>query len=168
MAGLGFCATDALSGEKFARLNRWGWVIRIISYLGLTIGLVATMKAFVSLSGFWEDEFFPITFINERLPYFFVAVCRLDIHPPFYYLQEKLWGAIFTTDKGLLLNSVAWHVVSCVVVFRVGRAWLGSATGVLGAAFYALVPQVVWASVTLRPYGDREPVDIRLFEHRAH
>jgi mannosyltransferase len=134
-------------------MGRYDKLLRIAACLALVAGLAATLKAFISLDGFWEDEFFPITFINEPFPSFFVAVARLDQHPFLYFLQVKVWALLFSGDKGLLLNSVAWHLVSCLAIFFVGRAWLGVATGLLAAAVYAVVPQVVWASVTLRAYS---------------
>lgn len=127
--------------------------LRIMASLALGIGIAATLLAFYSLDGFGEDEFFQITFMNEGFPHFFVQFVRLDQHPAFHFLQMKLWGTLFSSDKGLLLNSVVWHLISVCVIFWVGRAWLGLSAALLAAAFYVLAPQVVSASVSLRFYS---------------
>lgn len=119
----------------------------------IIVGIAATLWGFFSLDGFWEDEIFQVAFLNEALPHFFVQVARLDQHPPFHFLQLKLWAQFFSSDKGLLLNSVAWHLVSCLAIFLVGRWWLGTTVGLLAAAFFALVPQAIYASVNLRMYA---------------
>ena len=128
-------------------------LLRLVAGLALAIGLAATLRGFFALDGFWEDEFFQITFMNEGMPHFFVTVLRLDQHPAFHFLQLKLWGLLFSSDKGLLLNSLLWHLVSCGVIFAVGRAWLGTSAALIAAAFFALAPQVVSSSVALRMYA---------------
>ena len=127
--------------------------IQILAFIALLVGLMATILGFYSRDGFSEDEFFEIAFINEGWAHFLVQVARLDQHPPLHYLQVKLWGAFFSSDKGLLLNSLVWHFVSCAVIFWVGRAWLGATAALLAVAFYVLAPQVVSASVSLRMYA---------------
>ena len=128
-------------------------LISAAALLGLLLGLAATGYTFVHRSGFNEDEFFQLTFLNEGLPQFFSLFLRLDQHPPFHFLQLIPWAAVSTGDGWMLFNSVAWHGVSCLVIWAVGRAWLGSTAGLLAAALYALMPQVVSASTTLRFYA---------------
>lgn len=116
------------------------------------VGLAASFNAYLSVPSFWEDEFYQVTFANEPFSKFIFAVARLDVHPFFHYLQLKVWAEFFQSDKGLLVNSLFWHFVSCGVIFYVGRAWRGVLVGLLAVAFYVLIPQVVWASATLRMY----------------
>ena len=128
-------------------------LLRIVAGAALLIGFAATLRVFLLKDGFGEDEFFQIAFINESIPYFFVQIARLDQHPPFHFLQLKMWAEFFSSDSGLLFNSIAWHGISCATIFWVGRAWLGVTAGLIAAALYALVPQVVSASVELRFYS---------------
>lgn len=128
-------------------------ILMTLCAIAILTGLLATLKSFSFIEGFWEDEFYPIAFINESYSSFVFSVTRLDIHPPLHYFQLKLWAELFPGDKGLLFNSVFWHLVSCLVIFQVGRAWKGLFAGLLGLSTYALIPQVVWASVTLRQYA---------------
>ena len=123
------------------------------SGLALLVGLAVSLRMFWLRDGFSEDEFFQLTFINEALPQFFVQFVRLDQHPPFHFLQLKLWGLVSQADSWMLLNSLAWHLVSCAIIFAVGRAWQGRNAGLLAVALYALLPQVVGASATLRFYS---------------
>lgn len=124
----------------------------VLAAIAIFIGLAASIHAFHSVPGFWEDEFYQVTFANESISKFIFAVARLDIHPFFHYLQLKVWAEFFPSDKGLLANSLFWHFISCGVIFYVGRAWRGVLVGLLAVAFYVLIPQVVWASATLRMY----------------
>ena len=128
-------------------------ILMTLCAIAILTGLVATLKSFSFIEGFWEDEFYPIAFINESYSSFVFSVARLDIHPPLHYFQLKLWAELFPGDKGLLFNSVFWHLVSGLVIFQVGRAWKGLLAGLLAVSIYALVPQMVWASVTLRQYA---------------
>lgn len=119
----------------------------------LVAGLVASLRTYLNRDGFNMDELFQVAFINTPLPGFFAQFIRLDQHPPFHFLQLVPWSAVSDSDAWLLFNSVAWHLVSCAVIAWVGRAWLGATAGLLAAALYALMPQVVMASATLRFYA---------------
>ncbi|MBT3067046.1 glycosyltransferase family 39 protein [Rhodoferax sp. U11-2br] len=127
--------------------------LQLFATLALIVGLAAVLMSFLQWNGFWEDEIFQVAFLNERLPYFFVEIARLDQHPPFHFLQLKFWALFFNSDKGLLLNSIAWHLVSCLVIFWVGRQWLGTTAALLAVALFALTPQVASAAVNLRMYA---------------
>lgn len=127
--------------------------LRWAAALALTVGLAAALRLFLGRSGFNEDELFQVTLINEGLPHFFVAIARLDQHPFFHFLQLKLWSVFSVGDTWLLLNSLTWHVVTCFVIFQVGRSWRGVTAGILAVGLYALVPQVIGQSVTLRMYA---------------
>jgi hypothetical protein len=85
----------------------------ITAFAALVVGLAATLMGFFSRDGFLEDEVFQADFMNEQLPYLFAEVAGLDQHPPLHAMQLKLWGSMFTNDKGLLLNSVVWNMVNC-------------------------------------------------------
>lgn len=134
---------DLMKPEKF---------LMVFAAIAVFIGLAASVNAFQSIPGFWEDEFYQVTFANEPFSKFIFAVARLDVHPFFHYLQLKVWAEFFPSDKGLLANSLFWHFVSCGVILYVGRAWRGVLVGMLAVAIYVLIPQVVWASATLRMY----------------
>ena len=126
-----------------------GWV----AGLGLLIGLVCTVYTFLQRDGFNEDEIFQLVFVNEPMPTFFSLFLRLDQHPPFHYLQLVPWSMVSSSDVWMLLNSLVWHGVSCLVIWAVGRAWLGQSAGLLAAALFALMPQVVSSATTLRFYA---------------
>ena len=127
--------------------------LQLLAGLALLFGLAVSVWVFMGRDGFSEDEFFQLTFINESLPRFFVQFVRLDQHPFFHFLQLKLWGLVSDGDTWMLANSLVWHLLSCAVLVYVGRAWQGWATGLLAAAMYVLLPQVVAASVSLRMYA---------------
>jgi hypothetical protein len=127
--------------------------LQLFATLALVVALAAVAKSFLLWDGFWEDEFFQVAFLNEKLPYFFVEIARLDQHPPFHFLQLKLWSLFFSSDQGLLLNSIAWHLASCFVIFMVGRRWLGTTAALVAVALFALSPQVASAAVNLRMYA---------------
>lgn len=127
-------------------------ILAAFAAVAFLMGLAASFNVYLSVPGFWEDEFYQVTFANEPFTKFIFAVARLDVHPFFHYLQLKVWAELFPSDKGLLANSIFWHFISCGVIFYVGRAWRGATVGLLAVAIYVLIPQVVWASATLRMY----------------
>lgn len=128
-------------------------VLKAASVAALLFGLAVSVLFLLRRDGFGEDEFFQLTFVNEPLPRFFVLFLRLDQHPFFHFLQLKLWALVSEADGWMLANSLAWHLLSCGVIFLVGRAWQGARAGLLAAALYVLLPQVVGASITLRMYA---------------
>ncbi|WP_395701274.1 hypothetical protein [Aquabacterium sp.] len=129
-----------------------GWLPGLAA-LALLIGLAAAVYGFIGRSGFNEDEFFQLTFVHEPLSSFLLLFLRLDQHPPFHFLQLMPWAAISENDHWMLANSLLWHGISCAVIWAVGRAWLGRTAGWLAVAFFALMPQAISASNTLRFYA---------------
>jgi len=127
--------------------------LRVLAVAALLFGLGVSVHFFLARDGFSEDEFFQLTFVNEALPRFFVQFLRLDQHPFFHFLQLKLWRVVSDSDGWMLANSLAWHLLSCVTVLLVGRAWQGLGVGLVAAALYALLPQVIGASISLRMYA---------------
>lgn len=125
----------------------------VAASLALVVGLATTIRLAFQHAGFNEDDFFQLAFINEAFPHFFVQFVRLDQHPPFHFLQLKVWALVSDSDSWLLANSVVWHLVSCLTIFLVGRAWLGTPAACLAVAMFALTPQVVTASTSLRMYA---------------
>lgn len=121
--------------------------------LALLAGLTVVLRMFLARQGFSEDEFFQLAFVNEKLPHFFVQFFRLDQHPPFHFLQLKLWSIFSAADGWMLLNSVLWHLISCATLYVVARRWLGKSAALLAVALYALIPQVVFSATSLRFYA---------------
>ncbi len=132
--------------------RRWSG-LQALAVLALLVGLAAAVYGFVVRNGFNEDEFFQLTFVHEPLSSFLLLFLRLDQHPPFHFLQLIPWAAISENDRWMLANSLLWHGISCAVIWAVGRAWLGTTAGWLAAALFALMPQAISASNTLRFYA---------------
>lgn len=130
-----------------------GWLVPAVCVAGLVIGLLAAVLTFVGRDGFNEDELFQLAFVNQPLPGFFMQFVRLDQHPFTHFLQLVPWSWLSQSDTWMLGNSLAWHLVSCAVIWWVGRAWLGGSAGLLAAALFALTPQAVMQSATLRFYA---------------
>lgn len=128
-------------------------LLTAVSVLALLVGLAATGHAFLTRSGFNEDEFFQLSFVNQPFPGFFLQFLRLDQHPPFHFLQLVPWSAVSQADGWMLSNSLLWHGLSCLTLWLVGRAWLGAPAAWMAVALYALTPQVITAATTLRFYA---------------
>ncbi len=128
--------------------------LRLLVAVALVAGLGAALRFFASRGSLWEDEIIAITHGNEPLPRFFVETLRNDIHPPLFFLQLDGWRALGGDgDRWALANSLAWAVVSLVVIFVVARRLHGPRAGWFAAALFAVLPSFAWSAGTLRMYA---------------
>ena len=129
------------------------WLNRVAG-LALLLALAVALRTFIQRDAFSDgDEIYQLAFVNEPLKTFLALFLRLDQHPPLHFLQLKLWSLVSDQDGWMLANSLVWHGLSCLAIWAVGRAWLGQSAGLLAAALYALLPQVVVSATTLRFYA---------------
>ena len=56
--------------------------------LGLALGIAVLLRLHdLTRSGLWMDELWAATYSQLGLKDLLVAVVRLDVHPPFYYMR---------------------------------------------------------------------------------
>lgn len=127
---------------------------RILPLLGICVGLVALIHYFSLRNTLWEDEVIALTHTFQPVPSFFIQILRNDIHPFFYFLLLKGW-MLFSPGNGYwaLASSLAFTVVSAVVVYRVGRAISGNAAALWASAIFLLLPTTALGAGNLRMYG---------------
>lgn len=134
--------------------DRYWRAERILLSVALLIGIGSALRLFLGGGSLWQDEIIAVTHTLEPLPYFFVEVLRHDIHPFFYFLVLKAWGALFPdTDQWLLASSLAGAAFSLAVIAVVTYRLYGTRAMYWAVALYALLPAFAWSASTLRMYA---------------
>jgi mannosyltransferase len=117
----------------------------------LAVGLAMRLLG-VGREGLWLDEIHSASYANLSWFETIVACLRFDVHPPFYYLQLNAWSAVSHSDAWLMFNSVAFGMVTLVIVFAVTRRRYGTTAGLIALAFCAVMGSEVYFANELRPY----------------
>jgi hypothetical protein len=91
------------AGDDTDAAPRW---LPWLAAAALLWGAAVAVRMALLRTGFSEDEFFQLSFVNEPLPTFFTQFVRLDQHPFFHFLQLKLWGLVSHADGWMAANSM--------------------------------------------------------------
>jgi mannosyltransferase len=129
-----------------------GWMWGLAAFLIASLALVLRCKA-LGVDGLWQDEVFGASFANLNPLEVLIAVLRFDIHPPFYYLQLKLWSLPSVTDEWLLANSVAWSMGALLAATYGVYRLAGPATALLAATLLAVSGSEIYYATELRMYA---------------
>jgi mannosyltransferase len=130
--------------------ERTAWLVLAVAII---VGLALRLHD-LTADGLWLDELWGATFAQLGLRDLMVAVIRLDVHPPLYYLQLKLWAALFgASDAALLANSVFWSTLTIAAAFVAARRVLGLETAVMAACLTAVAGGEVYYAHELRMYA---------------
>ncbi len=128
------------------------WIGWLAAFLVTSLALVLRCRA-LGVDGLWQDEVFGASFANLNPLEVIVAVLRFDIHPPFYYLQLKLWSLPSVTDGWLLANSVAWSMGTLLAATYGVYRLAGPATALLAATLLAVSGSEIYYATELRMYA---------------
>ncbi len=126
-------------------------------YAGLGLVLTAAFLIRVhdlTTGGLWMDELWAATFVQLGIKDLLVAVIRLDLHPPFYYIQLRAWAALFgNTDTALLLNSVFWSLATLVAIHAATHRIIAPAAALPATILAAVAAGEVYYAQELRMYA---------------
>jgi len=118
----------------------------------ISLGLFLRCTA-LGLDGLWMDEVFSASFANLNPLEIIIAVLRFDIHPPFYYLQLKLWSLPSVSDFWLLANSIAWSLGTLIIAAYGAYRLSGARAALLTAALLAVTGSEIYYATELRMYA---------------
>lgn len=109
--------------------------------MGAWVAALAVLHVVLALPALsdsvWLDE--AVTIQLCRLPLSLHTTITNDATPPVYYLVAHAWGALFGCgDTGLRILSLAFSVLSGVLLFDLGRRWLGLEAGVIASVLFAV------------------------------
>ena len=102
----------------------------------------------------WDDEMFTLKVLAHSVSEW-RKVFGNEGHPPFYFLQLRLWSLVVGSSLAALrANSAAWGTASVAAFYR----WLSirrrpRSVAILGAALLAVSPFHVAYSQEMRPYA---------------
>ena len=130
---------------------RWFVLLLLALFLLSAAWLRLYHLGFYSL---WHDESF--TWFFTRFPWSqMLAALRADgVHPPIYYLLEKiLSGILGSNEGGLRTFSVAVDLVSILLAIWLGWLCNGPLGGLVSGWFWAFNPFTLWYAQEARPYA---------------
>jgi hypothetical protein len=119
------------------RAHRWReWAV----FLAIVIIGLALRAWGIGRESYWLDEAYSVA-IARLSPAGTIAETAKDVHPPFYYLLLHYWQLIWgESEAATRAMSSLFGLGTIVLLWRVGRSWLGPGTGLLAAAFIAVAP----------------------------
>ncbi|WP_428562663.1 MAG: glycosyltransferase family 39 protein [Solidesulfovibrio sp. DCME] len=130
------------------------WLDNRSCILALLAGIAFVVRAY-HLDGpsMWGDEIFGPIMATKPLAYLMRWNWLEDVHPPLFYFVMKGVLALSHSDFALRLPAVACGVLSVLVMYRVGEAWLDKDAGLLAAAVLAVTPAHLYLSRVVRFYS---------------
>lgn len=116
----------------------------VILFLAILLRLVNLNQSF------WLDEAAQVIESARPLAHQFNIVS--DFHPPLYHLILHFWLIFGKSEIWVRLPSVLFGLISIYLTYRLGKALLAPAAGLLSALFLAVSPYHIWYSQEARPY----------------
>jgi len=132
------------------RRHRWVW-LTIVSIVLAAIWLRLYHLGNYSL---WLDESHTWLFARSSWEQFLPALRLTGVHPPFYFIIEKLIvGLVGDSEWNLRIFSVVADLAATLLACWLG--WeIGSVGGALAAGwFWAFNPFIIWYAQDARPYA---------------
>ncbi|MDP2902088.1 MAG: hypothetical protein Q8N96_03145 [Methylovulum sp.] len=134
--------------DKVTLSRTWILIFTVVFVLALVLRCRA-----LGVDGLWMDEVFGASYVNLNIFEILVAVLRFDIHPPFYYLQLKLWSLPSSNDIWLLMNSVVWSMLTLLTTTYGVYRLAGSIAALIAAALVAVLGSEIHYAMELRMYS---------------
>ena len=102
----------------------------------------------------WSDEVVVFNYISDNLLYDIKKMVIEDIHPPFYYLLQRVTLGFFgSSPLSLRLVSLISGVISVLLLFFIGKRLFGFRGGMAASLFLALSPFNIFYSQQARMYS---------------
>jgi mannosyltransferase len=121
----------------------------------LAIACIGILLRFynLSLKPLWYDELIAVTLSTLPVSDILVNLRKIEVHPPPYYLQLKLWMLFSTSDIWIKLNSLMWNIFALVSLFYTTRSIFGRRISIAASILFALSPFAVFYAQEARPYS---------------
>ena len=126
-------------------------------YQWFTLFLILLLGAFLrfynlGMLPFWIDETFTIRYTS--LPFEDLIFQILDIHPPIYYIIQKIWNNLFGVDEYSVRSlSAVIGTLSIIITYVLGRNLFGRSGGLIAAALLATSAIHIQYSQEARAYA---------------
>lgn len=118
------------------------------------IGLLAfVLRAlFLGRKSLWMDEGFSVWMASHTLPELFKLIPH-DAHPFIFYTFLHFWMKGGDSEAYLRFPSVICGVISCLVIYALGKELLGEKQGILTAVFWACAMIALNSETDVRMYA---------------
>jgi 4-amino-4-deoxy-L-arabinose transferase-like glycosyltransferase len=158
--------TDKISGQHLQNKQKGGtqaWGSRFFAWrfshwiLGLIVFIVALGFDLYRLGtpSIWFDEAFSVELARQPLPHLWSLIFGPEPNMELYYLFLHFWlkatglFGLNPTEVVVRFPSAIFAALSSVVVFAIGRRFLGNMGGIVSACFYLLNDlQLIYAQQT--------------------
>lgn len=145
--------TVRLRNSRRRALRRTGVAVGILCLMALAFFLRVYQLDAQSL---WFDDYNSFVHLDKADFAKYVAAVREDNaeHTPVYFVLEYLWARVAgATPWRVRLLSVLLGVSGIPLLYALGRFTVGRGGALLGCAFYALSPALVFHHQAVRPYA---------------
>lgn len=125
-----------------------GHLILVVTGVGFLLRLYR-----LDAQGLWFDEAYTAAIAGLPLGDSLRALIADGVHPPGFYLLERLFLPIGTPEIWLRVPSVLLGSAAIPLVYLLGNVWLGPRAGISAAMLMALSPFQIWYSQEARMYA---------------
>ncbi len=130
------------------RLTRGFWVA-----IAILVGGTLVRGLTVGLADYRGDEAFSIRLAQLPLETLFAAMAVSEPNPPLQFLFLRAWiGLGGLNEVALRWPSVLCGVLATALTYRLGASLIGRRAALVGAAWAAVQPFLIWYSQDLRAY----------------
>ncbi len=113
--------------------------------------IIALLLRLVYLNqSFWLDEAAQV--IESSRPFLQQFDLTADFHPPLYHLLLHFWLLGGKSEIWVRLLSVGFGIGSIIILYHLGKLFIGKRTALLASFFLAISPYHIWYSQEARPY----------------
>src|SRR5438270_5107 len=138
------------SAQQLVRGSQSGWLAVIIFGIALGFNLYR-----LGIPSIWYDEAFSVELARQPLPVIWHIIWGPEPNMELYYLFLHFWLGLtgwlglLPTEFVVRFPSTIFAALSTVMVFLLGKRFIGTTAGVIGAVLYLLNDlQLVYAQQT--------------------
>lgn len=120
----------------------------------ITVGGLALRLAVAGIPSYWLDEAFTILILKGSLSHALGLIPDTESTPPLYYVLAWGWAKVFGTgEEGVRSLSALFGAATIPLGYVAGARLADRRTGLIGAAFLAFNPFLVWFAQEARAYA---------------
>ena len=101
----------------------------------------------------WFDEAYSVFVARLPLAFSFEVLIADGVHPPLYYLMQRLALVFGESEAAVRLPSVIFGALAVPLTYRLGCTWGSAKQAILWSALVALSPFHIWYSREARMYA---------------
>src|SRR4051794_25541363 len=128
--------------------------VDLLVVVGIAAAAVALRFWDLGAQSYWYDEAITVDLVHGSFGHMLAGVHDHEATPPLYFVFAWLWAHLVGDSEAALRSlSVLFGTLTIPITYLIGRELAGPRAGIVGAAFAALSPALIWYSQEARSYA---------------